>query len=494
MVQQMEKTKVAYRRLTETEIKQASKVSMVGYLEKKGETFRRVGKNYFHEEHDSLVICPEKGYFSWNSKGISDQSCIILAMEFYGYSFSQATQDILEQNVTEQEVLQQAQKETKKKPFCYETDIKEANNQTKIVKYLVHERKINPWLLSELIQKKYIAQDERGNVVYKWFDPLKKTEVVGAAKEGVTIIPEEKRIAPGMKRFKQVMTTGNNGFYFDVGKTSQIDKLFIFESPVDMMSYLTLKMLRGDQSIINARFLAMDGVKPATFFHHHSLLTSKLKRPIKPIICSDNDAAGHILFDAIEMFDFSDEEGNDLLKNEIPYDLAISREMGRLYKEVADEYQVDWKWIAAIHKCETNGTPRGRVANSSEIQQFFHTPKKGTPEMETYSVVKEVMDCARKLKSQPQGDIKTFELYKEVVDDESNKFKNKYGFFERVDYYYQKYNNGEHYYVENVPKDWNEILVAIQEGDKEVYTLLPEEQVMNRTNEPTYEEVGMQHA
>ncbi|EAE1303647.1 DUF3991 domain-containing protein [Listeria monocytogenes] len=500
MLQQVEKTKTSYRRITETEIKQATKVDMVSYLEKKGEGLRQSGKYYYHEEHDSLVISPEKGYFTWNSRGITETSCINLAMELYGMPFLQAVQDILEQNIPELgNEVRQVRRATKKEPFSYEKDIVESKSQQKLKQYLIKERKINPWLVSELIQKKYIVQDNRNNVVYKWFHPLKKDEIIGASKEGVSIIPEAQRFKPSMKRFKQIMVPGDNGFYFDVGKTSQINQLYVFESPVDMMSYLSLKMQRGDQSIRNARFLAMDGVKPTTFFHHYTLLSAKLNHPIQPVICVDNDAAGHVLWDALHNFEYLDEAGNDLLRNDIPYDLAISREMAKLYKVAAEKFGVDWEWIAAIHKCETNGKPKGKVANASQIQYYFSTPKKGDEASQVYSLPKEIINCAKVLSQQPPGKIRPKELYREKLQNEPLKVSKQADFFEKLSYYHQKYVNGEHYYVEQVPKDWNEILVAIQEGQTEIYTLLSEEEVMNQaldvpTHKEVTDEVGMQHA
>ncbi|MBC1250563.1 DUF3991 domain-containing protein [Listeria welshimeri] len=500
MIQQKEATKTKYRRFTQTEIKKAASTDMVSYLEKKGEQFNQSGKYYFHKEHDSLVLCPEKGYFSWNSRSITGTSCISLAMEFYELSFEEVMKDILELNISElgKERLQ-AKPATKKAPFSYEKDIQEAASQEKLKHYLIKERKIHPWLVSELIQKKYIVQDKRDNVVYKWFHPLKKTEVIGASKEGVRIIPEEQRFKPSMKRFKQIMVPGDNGFYFDVGKTSQINQLYVFESPVDMMSYLTLKMQRGDQSIRNARFLAMDGVKPTTFFHHYTLLTTKLEHPVQPIICVDNDAAGHQLLDALQPFEYLDEAGNDLLKNEIPYDLAISRERAQSYKAAADKYQVDWTLIAAIHKSETNGKAGGKVANGSLLQEFFSSPKKSVIESGNYSVEDEIMACAKKLSEQPPGKINLNKLYQETQKNTKMTFGKKANFFEKVTYYHQKFKNGEGYFVEQVPKDWNEILVAIQTGQTEIYTLLSEEEVMNpvidnRNQKEVMEEVGMQHA
>ncbi|MBC1339421.1 DUF3991 domain-containing protein [Listeria innocua] len=492
--------KIEHRRFTETEIKQASEVDMVSYLERKGEPLKCAGKYYYHQAHDSLVLCPEKGYFTWNSRGVSNRSCINLAMELYALSFLQAVQDVLEQNIPKLgNEVRQARRETKKEPFSYEKDIVESKSQQQLKQYLIKERKINPWLVSELIQKKYIVQDTRNNVVYKWFHPLTKNEVIGASKEGVTIIPEAQRFKPHMKQFKQVMAQGDNGFYFDVGKTSQINQLYVFESPVDMMSYLSLKMQRGDQSIRNARFLAMDGVKPTTFFHHYTLLSAKLNHPIQPIICVDNDAAGHQLLDALQPFEYVDEDGNDLLRNDIPYDLAISREMAQLYKVVAAEYQVDWTWIAAIHKSETNGKDGGKVANSSHMQVFFSTPKKEEVVSGTYSVENEIRACAKELSQQPSGKIQLFSLYREALKDDYLLYIKKAAFFEKVMYYQEKYTKGAHYYVEQVPKDWNEILVAIQEGQTEVYTLLSEEEVMNQvldtpTQKEEIDEVGMQHA
>ncbi|EIR0258931.1 hypothetical protein K0K27_002939, partial [Listeria monocytogenes] len=133
MIQQKEGNNTRHRRFTETEIKKVAGVDMVSYLEKKGEPLNQAGKYYYHKEHDSLVLCPEKGYFTWNSRGVSDRSCIKLAMELFDLSFIEAVQDVLEQNIPEHEKeVRQVRQASKKKPFSYWRDIKEANNQDKL--------------------------------------------------------------------------------------------------------------------------------------------------------------------------------------------------------------------------------------------------------------------------------------------------------------------------------------------------------------------------
>ncbi|MDF2523782.1 MAG: hypothetical protein K0R31_1423, partial [Clostridiales bacterium] len=87
------------RVFNEKEIEHARDMDMLSYLESKGETFTQTGNYYKHNEHDSLVICPSKGYYVWNSHGgreRADRSCIDLAMAFFNLNFSEAVTDILE--------------------------------------------------------------------------------------------------------------------------------------------------------------------------------------------------------------------------------------------------------------------------------------------------------------------------------------------------------------------------------------------------------------
>ncbi|WP_088816333.1 MULTISPECIES: DUF3991 domain-containing protein [Listeria] len=476
MAQTMVQKKAKPRHFTEAEIKQAQQMDLLGYMESKGEIFKRAGKYYVHQEHDSLVICPEKAYFSWNSTGKSSKSCITLAMQFFELNFQEAVQDVLEHTVSSDKVEARRYTQDDKKMFDYPQDIQESTRTDALKKYLIDERKIDPDLVSELIQRKYIVQDQQQNVVYKWLDPLQKEKVVGAAKEGTRIIPEEKRIKPSMKRFKQVLTSGNQGFYFDVGKTELINQIYLFESPVDMMSYLTLKTQRGDASIQNARFLAMDGVKESVFFHHYMSLTAKLKHPIQPICCVDNDHAGHVFLEKLNAFEYLDSEGNNCLRNDIPYDRALTPELIQVYQEAGHYWQVDWKAIAAVHKAETNLTPQGKAANAAGIQKFFQY-EKGLSDMTNQALLlPEAMSCARVLKEHSkENNIRFDQVYQEEIVHPTHQAK-AMGFIETIQSYYEKYQDNQYFVVQEIPKDWNDILVAVAENRHEIYTILPQEE------------------
>jgi hypothetical protein len=476
MAQTMVQKKAKPRHFTEAEIKQAQQMDLLGYMENKGEVFKQSGKYYYHQEHDSLVICPEKAYFTWNSVGKSSKSCITLAMQFFDLNFREAVQDVLEHTVSSDKVEARQHVQSEQKVFDYSQDIRESTRTDALKKYLVEERKIDADLVSELIQRKYIVQDQQQNVVYKWYDPLQKNQVVGAAKEGTRIIPEEKRIKPSMKRFKQVLSQGNQGFYFDVGKTENINQLYLFESPVDMMSYLTLKTQRGDTSIQNARFLAMDGVKESVFFHHYMLLTAKLKQPIQPICCVDNDHAGYVFLEKLKAFEYLDAEGKNCLRNDIPYDNALTPELVHIYQEAGDYWQVDWQAIAAIHKAETNLKPQGKAANQAGIQKFFQSEKGLSEAAGRALLLPEAMACARELKAHLKpNDLRFDHVYQKEMVHPSHQAK-AMGFIETIQTYYEKYQTNQYYLVQEIPKDWNDILVAIAENRHEMYTILPQEE------------------
>ncbi|MBC1817178.1 DUF3991 domain-containing protein [Listeria seeligeri] len=483
MVQIEAKKRQKKRVFTEDEITQAKQMDMLGYMENKGENFRRAGNYYYHKERDSLVICPEQAYFAWNSIGKSSKNCVTLAMEFFDLNFRDAVEDILEHAVSTEKTIRRQQVQSKQKPFVYEKDIRESDKTDDLKKYLIQERKIDPTLVSELIQKKYIVQDKQKNVVYKWLDPLQKNKIVGASKEGTSIIPENRRIKASMKRFKQVLAQGNEGFYIDVGKTEKLDKLYIFESPVDLLSYLTLKIKRGDSSIQNARFLSMDGVKESVFFHHYMLLIAKLKRPIQPICCVDNDHAGHVLLEKLNAFEYLDAKGENCLRNEIPYDLALTPELVKTYQEVAGYWQVEWEAIAAVHKVETNLKPQGSAANVAGIQTFFQNEKYYQNMDQQYMLLPEVMDCARAIRSNTKDEkINWEELYKSERMNETSSIK-AISFIEKIRDYYEKYRSENYYFVQEIPKDWNDILVAIEEERQEMYTLIPSESVLQTRQE-----------
>ncbi|WP_332237973.1 DUF3991 domain-containing protein [Sporolactobacillus sp. KGMB 08714] len=422
-------------------------MDMVAYLQSKGEDFDVSGAYYRNKTHDSLVICPSKGYYVWNSRSGEERenrSCINLAKAFYNLSFIEAVTDILEhRGYRRKETAVQVQE---KQSFDYDRDVHEMGQTAELKAYLVGNRRINAWLVSELIEKGYLAEDTQRNVIFKWHDPIEKEKIVGANLEGTWLIPPEKRTSPVHKRFKKILTTGDYGYYFDVGKTRDIDKIYFFEAPVDALSFLTLKIDEGSREIQNARFFSMNGLKLKTLLKNYRLLEERLNRRIEAHICVDNDAAGHHFFEDVRDYSFV-RSGKDMLVNEIPYDLVLPKKLASFYRKVGEQAGIDWTWLAAIRKVETN---------------FAHEGGAGEPDIHARQNVKEATLICADLLSKNTGSNGQVQL-RQVIGDYFKAIKDKTEVFQyepKIRYYHNAYNNSWVPVAETIPKDWNDLLVA----------------------------------
>jgi Toprim-like/Protein of unknown function (DUF3991) len=255
----------------------AKEADLLSYLESKGETFKKEGKYYRHTEHDSLII--RDNMYAWNSRNEKGYGAINFAKMYYNLSFVEAVQDINDRNPkTFTRSYSNEQEPTK--PFQYPQHL-EVKNQDKLKHYLVQERKIDSRLVQWLLQKDLIAQDKRNNVVFKWREQGGKGEIIGADRQGTI------KMDHGRGSFKQVLPDAkkDTGFTVDVGKPT---KLYMFESPVDLLSYWSLQK----EKLQGARLVSMNGLKSRTVLQSF-IDARKEGLDIKKVVLSvDNDEAG----------------------------------------------------------------------------------------------------------------------------------------------------------------------------------------------------------
>lgn len=125
-----------------------------------------------------------------------------------------------------------------------------ADNQKRAISYLINTRKIKKDVVFAFIKKGYLKQDMRGNLVFPFVDPDSKA-IVGAEIVGTL----------NQVRFKQIAPGSNNtvGFNISFGTPT---KLFIFESTIDLMSFISL--YHKENFIQNATFVSMCALKKET--------------------------------------------------------------------------------------------------------------------------------------------------------------------------------------------------------------------------------------
>lgn len=277
--------------VSKDEVKQASDVHVVDYLESKGERLIKQGKYYRHSEHDSLII-NENGKWFWNSRNEGGYGAISFARTFYDYSFQNAVRDVNGQEITKR--MDREEVKTNK-PFIYPKQY-EKNTQDNIKKYLNEKRGISIDTINNLIQADLIAEDKKNNCVFKWKDRQTNT-IVGADRQGTVEMNDG-------RYFKQIVTGSkyDGGFQFDVGKP---ENLVLFESPIDAISYYDL------HKPSNTRFKSMSGLKDKTAATAVKELAKEIKENgrkfNKFVLAVDNDNAGNNFSNKwLKMFNISE--------------------------------------------------------------------------------------------------------------------------------------------------------------------------------------------
>ena len=264
-------------RITDEQKERANLVNLPQFLMSHGFDLKKFGKEYVWKEHDSLHIKDngpgERGQwfrFSENKGGDN----IGLLREYMDMSFIDAVEALTGEHIDRTYTPSNTYESKPVQQTARELSLAEADNCRRVFAYLCKTRGLDYDMLSALIKKGVISQEEKtGNVLFKYFDTDGK--VIGAEKVGTSTEHKFKGIATG--------SAGGHGFEVVRGTG---EKAFFFESAIDMLSYLQMHSNELD----NCRLVSMMGVKPSI------VLDTMLRHNIAPenvYLCSDNDTAGN---------------------------------------------------------------------------------------------------------------------------------------------------------------------------------------------------------
>lgn len=134
--------------------------------------------------------------------------------------------------------------------------------------YFCNTRKIDKSVVDEMIKRGILYQDKRGNAVFVRRD--ESGNIVGAEVHGTNTF----------KRYKGIVGDGDNVVSFRIGEPN---KVYVFESAIDMMSF---KELANQEKIQNSLLVSMGGLKATA-------LEEFQRTGMKIYSCVDNDEAGH---------------------------------------------------------------------------------------------------------------------------------------------------------------------------------------------------------
>lgn len=254
------------------EINKINELDLLDLVQSLGFTFKKVGNDtYVWNEHDSFRISRHKGFY-WHSRGFGGDN-ISCVMAMYDCNFKKAVEIITgDRQYIYKRQIKEKEEETKKE-FSLP---RKAENGKRAFAYLVKTRGIDPEILKEEFKKGHIYQEaETGNAVFVGYD---KGKAVNANLRGVSF-----------KRFVQNREASDFSHPYRVG--SGKESLYIYESCIDLLSYLTLYDKDKAASYISLNGTSLDAVDK--FIEENPDCKTI-------IVCSDNDEAGEKIYERLK--------------------------------------------------------------------------------------------------------------------------------------------------------------------------------------------------
>lgn len=256
---------------TREQIQRADDTDLYVFLSGRGEQFKRCGKEYRWLRHDSVMINKNEWYrFSQNKGG----HAIDFMKEFYGLSFAEAVKELLgEEGDSNNRTAKEDAGRQKVCPIPLPgLELPERNENCEIArKYLIEQRKLSKQLVDQMIEKGDIYESKNyHNVVFVGRD--KEQNPRYAAMRGT----DEKRYRGEARGSEKIYGFGHIG---------TDEKLFVFESPIDLLSYITAVPEEWEKhSYISLGGLSEKAMKRmyTEYPHIHSIY-----------LCLDNDEPGN---------------------------------------------------------------------------------------------------------------------------------------------------------------------------------------------------------
>lgn len=277
-----------YIHYTQEQIEAAKNADLVDYVSRHGFECEKAGREIHVKGYGGLYINPEKNIFSIFSQSNADGSTeggkgpLAFAQKVMGMSFREAMEDIVGKA---EEIKHFTPKTTPQEEKKFAMPEKSDSGYKNIYAYFINTRRISPETVREFVNKGLIYPTVSKGVSRNTGNEYQKINAVflhlneqgkpcGADIQGIDQNPEY--------RFKGCTARDETdaGFVYNKGDPQKADTVYLFEAPIDLMSFVELH-----PEIENAKFAALSGLKPATAEHY-------INSGMKVVSCVDNDAAG----------------------------------------------------------------------------------------------------------------------------------------------------------------------------------------------------------
>jgi len=258
-----------YIYFTDEQKERANSVDLVDFLQRQGEKLLPSGRDKRLARDHSVTVRGNRWYDHASEEG---SYAIDLVKRIYNLSFPEAVSLLLggEQGVEYRQHSKISEPE-QRKPFALppaHTDMR------RVFAYLIKQRCISREVLSEFAREKLLFEDaEYHNAVFVGFD-----------EKGVARHAHKKSTATGSS-FRINVEGSHPAYSFHyISKNLNPHTLFVFEAPIDLLSYISLH----PQNWKNASYVALNGVSEQPILK----LLELYPKLGHVVLCLDHDAAG----------------------------------------------------------------------------------------------------------------------------------------------------------------------------------------------------------
>lgn len=269
-----------YKRYTNEQIEQAKNTDLAEFVKLQGFDCEKTGREIHIKGYGGLYINPQKNNFYNFSESTGGVGALQFCQKVMGMSFLEAMKTLAGEAKEVRQFSENKPQELPKEKRDFKAPEK-SDNCKKVYAYLINQRSISPGLINDFIKQGILYQGYTESVkdgkTYKHENAvfLHKNEEgkpCGAQIQGVN----------SFMRFKQNVAPDetDKGFVYTKGDPKKVDTVYLFEAPIDLMSFVELH-----PEIENAKFVAMGGLKP-------SIAENYINSDLNVVSCVDNDSAG----------------------------------------------------------------------------------------------------------------------------------------------------------------------------------------------------------
>lgn len=240
-----------YRLLTDEEIYRANSVNIIDYVDSLNLKYKKAGKTFKVDGFGGLYVDPLKNRWYCFSKGIGGGP-IQLVKFLEGKSWLDSVKTLLEfqscdRNRYERNTFGNSYNNEKENDKDKEFILPEKNKTfNHVIAYLIKTRGIDKDVVYKFIKNKMLYEDKKRNCVFVGYDKENKPRYAGLRGTNTSFT------------FKGEVKNSNKEYSFSLS-CSDSNKLFVFESPIELMSYMSIyKIVYGEEFRDNA--LSLGGV------------------------------------------------------------------------------------------------------------------------------------------------------------------------------------------------------------------------------------------